>query len=853
MVTVKINGREITVDDNTLILEAARDAGYEIPTFCYQADLMGIGSCRMCLVEIEGQKKLQPSCVTPVLHGMSILTETPAVANARAGVLEFLLANHALDCPVCDKAGECELQDMVYRYGPRAGRHEEPKFKFHDKDYALSPVIIKNSNRCVQCMKCVRVCREVVGANVLGALGRGDHQEPTSFMRSRLDCDHCGNCIEVCPVGCFMRLPYRYKSRPWDLKGADTVCPYCATGCRMVLEERDGSLVRARAQLGVGLNSETLCARGRFGFDYMGNTERLKTPLVRRYGRLEPATWEEALGVIKENLGKDNPGGLDGKRVGGIASARLTNEEIFLFQRLVRGALGSPNIDSGSRWPASSAEAFIEAVEMPLGGVSVYDCMAADTVVVIGSHLSDENPVTDYIVRRISASRRMGVVIASPRAMKLDSSATLRLRHQPAAEGALLAAAALAMSAEAPDKMPQDGQAVRDMWAAPRGLGPEALLGIAGVSAKDAAALARTLKASASVGIIAGTGFLRFHEGASGLGMLKVVLRALGKKVMVVPALDRCNQRGAWEMGAHPAFGPAYAAAPERGLGTWGMLDAAREGTLDALYVAGEDVVSMYPDEVYAREAVAKLKFLVVQDIFLTETARLAHVVLPGAAPGEKDGTFTNQEGRVQAIKGLLPPPGKARRDMEIIGAVGALLDPAFARYGAAAAFGEIRREAGTYREVSLAFDNRRNIANRLDLKEALVKGAGAWAPRAASPSLRAPGAGRGGDEAGYPFKLITGNHLFHSGTLSRRSESLTGLLKGAVVEISEEDALALGLSPGAKVKVSCAHHEALMTLMTGKGSARGVAFIAENFEDVSVNRFLKRGAPVPRVSITAL
>src|SRR5574340_1124847 len=183
MATVKINGKEVTVKDGTLILDAARDAGFEIPTFCYQADLMGVGSCRMCLVEIEGQKKLQPSCITPVLHGMSIHTETSTVMSARASMLEFLLANHALDCPVCDKGGDCELRDMVYKFGPHKGRHAEPKFKFQEKDYVLSPVIIKNSNRCVQCMKCVRVCREVVGANVLGALGRGDHQEETSFLR----------------------------------------------------------------------------------------------------------------------------------------------------------------------------------------------------------------------------------------------------------------------------------------------------------------------------------------------------------------------------------------------------------------------------------------------------------------------------------------------------------------------------------------------------------------------------------------------------------------------------------------------------------------------------------------------
>ncbi|MEK7773035.1 MAG: 2Fe-2S iron-sulfur cluster-binding protein, partial [Deltaproteobacteria bacterium] len=514
MVTVKINGKEITVEDGTLILNAARDAGFEVPTFCYQADLMGIGTCRMCLVEIEGQRKLQPSCVTPVLHGMSISTESPTVMSARAGVLEFLLANHALDCPVCDKGGECELQDMVYKYGPHNGRHAEPKFKFHEKDYVLSPVIIKNSNRCVQCIKCVRVCREVVGANVLTSLNRGDHQEETSFLRGFLDCDQDGNCIEVCPVGCFMRLPYRYKTRPWDLKGADTVCPYCATGCRMVIEHRDGVVIRARAQLGVGLNSETLCARGRFGFDFINSPGRLTTPLVRRRGALEPASWEEAMSLIKENFSTD------GGKVAGIASPRLANEELYLFQKLFRTVFNSPNIDSSSRWDPLAVEGFVSAASMHEGGVSIFDCMASDTLLIIGSHLSDENPVADYIVRRISANRRMNLIIASPRAMKLDSSATQLLRHSPGAEKSVLEAIVLNLNY---DKLPGTAlKAVKDAKL-------EDLLSEAGTGDEEIKTIARRLDASSTVAIIAGTDFLRAPRGIPALGLLKDLLRSRGK------------------------------------------------------------------------------------------------------------------------------------------------------------------------------------------------------------------------------------------------------------------------------------------------------------------------------------
>ncbi len=835
MVTVKINNKEITVEDGTLILDAARQAGYEIPTFCYQAGLMGIGSCRICLVEIEGQKKLQPSCITPVMHGMSVHTETTTVTSARASMLEFLLANHALDCPVCDKGGECELQDMVFNFGPHKGRHAEKKFRFHEKDYALSPVIIKNSNRCVQCMRCVRVCGEVVGANVLGALGRGDHTEQTSFLRTTLECDQDGNCIEVCPVGCFMRLPYRYKTRPWDLKASDTICPYCATGCRMVIEQRDGVVMRARAQFGVGINSETLCAKGRFGYDFVNSAERLTTPLVRRAGRLEPATWDEAFRAIREGFG-----GLSGETIGGIASARATNEELYLFQMLMRGALKSQNIDSSARWDASSADLFIDAMGLPRGGVSVFDCMSSDAVLITGTHLTDENPVSDYIVRRVSSLRRMNVIIASPRAMRLDSSATQTLRHLPSGESALLCAVALRLS-EGDDRL----SSIEGMKGL-REKGIDSLLNTAGVSGDEVMSAAKRFAAASSVSIFAGTDFLRFPHGNTGLKILKKVLESLGKKVLTMPALDRCNQRGAWDLGVHPGFGPGFRKSDKRGMGLDAMMEAAQVGGLQGLYVFGSDVAAMYPDHVLAREALSRLKFLVVQDIFLTDTASLAHVVLPGASFAEKDGTFTNQEGRVQMIKRLLPPPAKARDDIEIISQVALVFDRLFPQKNQASVFEEIRREVTAYRDVSLAFNNRRTNSGPDDIKEALIKAFDS-APEASVPlpEFKTQPAGA------HEFRLVTGNHLFHSGRFTRRSETLLGLLKGSQIELGEEDAIGLNVASGDKVRVKGGAFEAVFSVKICRGTRRGVAFIGENFEDASVNRFFKKGEGIPVVSIT--
>ncbi|MBI3754218.1 MAG: (2Fe-2S)-binding protein, partial [Deltaproteobacteria bacterium] len=395
MATVKINGKEITVEDGTLILDAARQAGFEIPTFCYQARLSRLGSCRMCLVEIGGQKKLQPSCVTPVLHGMEVFTENQTVKSARSSVLEFLLANHPLDCPTCDKGGECELQDFVFKSGPRHSQFSEWKRRFNDKDEILSPVIVKNHNRCIHCERCVRICDEVVGVTALGGIGRGSKIQETGFWNTKLDCDHCGNCIEVCPVGSFMSLPYRYKSRPWDLKETDTVCSYCATGCQITIGARNGEVLRVRSKIETGINKETLCARGRFGYHFIQSEKRLKSPMIKKNGVLQPVSWDEAIDRVKDRFGK-----ADAKKIAGIASARLANEELYLFQKLMRNVFKTNNIDSGSRWmDKATTTAMIDVCGIADGGVSISDAMKADLIFIIGSSVSDENPITDYLIR----------------------------------------------------------------------------------------------------------------------------------------------------------------------------------------------------------------------------------------------------------------------------------------------------------------------------------------------------------------------------------------------------------------------------------------------------------------------
>ena len=835
MATVKINGKEITIDDGTLILDAAKTAGFDIPTMCFHARLSKLASCRVCLVEIVGQKKLQPSCVTPVMHGMEVLTESPVVKSARSSMIELLLANHPLDCPVCDKGGECELQDITFKFGPRQSPFGDNKRRFNEEDYILSPVIVQNANRCIQCKRCVRICAETVGVGVLGSIERGAKTGETSFVREYLDCDHCGNCIEVCPVGSLMSRSYRYKSRPWDLKGVDTVCVYCGTGCQLTVQARKDEVVRVISKPEEGINNETLCARGRYGYSFINSIDRLLVPMVRMGNTLEPTTWEDAVRAVRNGLSEAIN---KGKKIGGIASSRLSNEELYLFQKLMRGVLKTNNIDSGSRWDTAAVKTYAEIMELSKGGLSIYDALNTDTLLILGFGISDENPVTDYIIRRISGNKKMNIIMASPRGMKLDNSAVLSIRHNPGTEGVIIGGILKLIYDKNINSLKNLGG--KDYL---KDLSKEKVSDITKTAWQDIEAASGYIMASNTITVAVGSDVLRVPSRIEFLRMLIEALRILGKDVKLFPLFDRSNQRGALEMGVHPDILPGYNFIDGDGLGADGIIDAASRGEVGALYLAGEDILSDFPDGVFAREALRQTKFLVVQDIFMTESAKMANVVLPGVTFVEKDGTFTNQEGRVQRLRRLFEPHGDAKADWEIMSAIGESIDPSFNYRSASEIFDEIKKSLPLYSGIT--FEN-------LDGNGALVKGpvsssqsSGKWA---VSINLKRESA-----DPEYPFTLITGNHLYHSGRLSLKADTLYEILHEAIVEMCGEDARKLGVSKGDKVKVKGKRHEATLTVRVNEGSMKGVIFIPENFTDVPVNMFFTKGEGYPKVKVIPL
>ncbi len=817
MTTVCINGISQSFDEGTLIVDAAKALGFDIPTFCSHPRLDPVAVCRMCLVEVEGQPKLLPACATPVSDGMVVHTESDTVKNTQESTLEILLANHPLDCPVCDKGGECQLQDQAYSYGAAESHFDENKRRFHEADMPLNKVVVSNLNRCIQCQLCVRYCDEVVGAQALGAIGIGADTTVSGFMESLENCDQCGNCIEVCPVGALMSLPYRYKSRPWDLKEVDTICPFCATGCQVTVGARDRELMRVRSKSESGLNREALCVRGRFGLDFTTQTEhRIQQPMIRHNGNLVSVSWDEAFDFIHEKVTHINK---NKQSIGGLISPSMTNETLYGFQKLMQQVFGSQLIDSFCRWPLGQAYPVLgRLIDDFYSRKPLEDILGVDHCIILGCNITDENPVSEYMVREAHHKNNLSLSLLTTRPTRLDRIAEHVQRYLPGEEVELIK----------PIFDKTDSQ---------------------------------------KLCVLLGTDIFRSPRVNQTLLTLESVLFSLqtgGKHVDLQFLLDRPNQLGAWDLGI------------KNGIDFETMLKQSSSGDMGMLYVVGEDPLLSCPDGYSVAESLQKLSLLVVQDSFMSETAKVADVVLPGFTFAESAGTFTNNEGRVQRVRPIYPPPTKTVMNVNRADIIYSTPGPSKAK-----------RDTDIFNELSLSFDKNlglsslevvfSEIAKRVpeyqDIDVSAIDEAGAFSKNKTSARLALSGLPDGPDPSPNEsktssslnqcndqtntteganiyaatatatnrgiFKLITGNCMFHSGYLSEYSPTLTSIADKAYVEVNEQDAITLNLKDKDLVTVSRASHVANLQLKTNKHFPPGVAFIPENFKSVQVNRFI--------------
>src|SRR5258706_8983091 len=422
LVTITVDGKKITAPAGTVLIEACKSAGIEIPSFCYYPGLSLQAACRMCVVEIEKMPKLQTACTVPITEGMVVTNDSPKVAQARKATVEILLANHPLDCPVCDAGGECELQDMTFKYG--AAESMMVDMKAHRDEQQWSPIVYFDRPRCILCYRCVRVCGEVMDVWALGIQNRGQGSVIAPNKEDHLECEECGQCIDICPVGALTSGPYRYKTRPWEMNHVGTVCTHCGDGCKTTLGVRradDGmEIVRGDNRDKSGINGDFLCVKGRYAFDFQFHPDRLKQPLIRKDGKLKLATWEEAFQTIGDKF-KEVGERQGGNGFGVIGSTRTTNEENYLLQKFARSVLGTNNIDHHR---TADYPAFAQAISgRPELAASLRDVELAPAILLIGNDPTNQHPLLATNIRNAVRLHGARVYIVNHEDIKLRRQA----------------------------------------------------------------------------------------------------------------------------------------------------------------------------------------------------------------------------------------------------------------------------------------------------------------------------------------------------------------------------------------------------------------------------------------------
>src|SRR5205809_1000079 len=629
MVNVLIDGKPIAVEKGTLVIEAARRLGVMVPHFCYHPKLTYDANCRMCLVEIEKIPKLQTSCSTVCTEGMVVRTNTPVVNEAHQSVLEFILANHPLDCPICDQGGRCDLQDFSHQYTPTTSVFSDTK-RVYQKEF-FSPLIEKEMNRCVSCLRCVRYCDQVMDVKALGNAGRSTMTEIVHFAGHQLDCEFCGGCVQICPVGAITSRLSMYEFRPWMMKRADSTCGYCGDGCALILQTRDQKVVEAMSAYGEGCN----------------------------------------------------------------------NDDLYVFQKFMRLTIGSNHLDSTPRYGHVNAARALRRVQgTNRWTVSYEDLVQADVLLLIGTQVTAANPIVGLKVKEAVKKRGATLLTLETLTPSIDTTSNitnLSAKHLTIQVGRHGAAVQGLVKAVFDENLVDAGLSTRAGELVSRvRAAATALPYPSDMDEATLRAMVRTFAGARRGVILIGQDLLQTPDGYEATVNLLDFLLLIGKLNQpgwgLAPLTEENNEQGAVEMGAIAEYlpGPTDITDPaarsllagvwkeeppvSKGLRLLEMIEAARSGRLKALIVIGENPVRSLPASLKAAEALEKLELLVVQELFLTETAKLANVVLPACSYAEKNGTFTNSEGSVQKVRQGLDPLGDSRPDWELLSSLSVLM-----------------------------------------------------------------------------------------------------------------------------------------------------------------------------------
>jgi NADH-quinone oxidoreductase subunit G len=694
-VNLSINGQAIQGRKGQTIWQAAKDAGIFIPIYCYHPKMPPLGACRICLVEVEKTPKPQAACTTAIAEGMVVRTESTIAEKARGGVMEFLLINHPLDCPICDKGGECDLQNYAVDFGQSTGRFQEEK-RHLGKALELGPTIALDRERCIMCQRCVRFGSEIVQDEGLIILERGAESEIGTFPGKPYISQFSGNVTEICPVGALTSRTYRFKARPWELKHTPSVCTHCSVGCNIEVDTRLGrEVVRFMSRTNDAVDDGWLCDKGRYGYGFIQSEQRLRTPLIRKGASLVPATWAEAFDFIITRL-NEIKGQYGSQAIGGIAGTHSTNEELYLFQKLLRGLVGTNNIDHKHGSFGSVPGAAIPAIHT----ATIEGLETAKLIVLVGANPSARQPIVELRIKKaLKAGAKLAII--GPSIKALDRFAAVRL---PVAlsqvEAALHASLAL---------LSKNGTA--------KGLQSEALKNSLNEAYNSYdAGTGLSAEVQTLVGLLEGAERVTFlydeltpdvkgnQDLVATLARLALATGQLGLPGVGIGRLvEDNNSWGALDMGITPAFGPGYSQTTA-GLSYAEMLGANGQTPLKALLVLGANPVSHLQELGLSGDAITNLELLVVQELFMSETAERAHVVLPSASFAEKDGTFTNTEGRVQQIAAAIQPLQGTAPDAAILLELAGRLGADVKTRNSQGLFEEIARTTQLYK--GLSFNN---------------------------------------------------------------------------------------------------------------------------------------------------
>ncbi|HUR84436.1 MAG TPA: NADH-quinone oxidoreductase subunit NuoG [Solirubrobacteraceae bacterium] len=653
-IAFSIDGLEVNAPKGAMLVDAAKYGDVEIPVFCYEPKLgQPVGACRMCLVEIEGIPKLQTACSTPVRDGMAVFTQTDRVKEAQGAIVEFLLINHPLDCPVCDKGGECPLQDISFGWGPGRSRFIEPKRHFV-KPLELSPLIAIDRERCILCYRCVRFSQEISEDYQLVLQERSAQTYVSTFDGHPYVAPFSGNIIELCPVGALTSQPYRFRARPWDIEGSGSICTLCPAQCNVEFTVRDERVLRVLSRDHDDVDDGWLCDKGRFAYQSVHVDERVTHPHLRIDGELVPVSWERALGAAAAGLGEA------GTSVGAIAGGETTNEEGFLLAHLVRAGLGSANIDS--RTGGTLPRELHAALHAPALQATVPDLEFAHAVLVLDCEPVDDAPVLDLRIRKGVRRNEVKLAVATSRPSSLDPNAAVVVRYAPGAGEAFCVAlnSALGESDAGPGSATRKGVV-------------EELAEAAGADAAEIRAIAELLSgAGEDVVVVYGE---RLTDGARGEHAARALLNVAGR--LVTPAHHGagllelpagCNGRGLREVGVLPNAGPGLTPVNDPGLDTAAIGAAAASGELQALYLLHSDPLRDLPQRATWQAALARATTVVAHADLLTEGLfEHATVVFPSESYAEKEGTVTHPDGRVQRLRPAIARPGDVRSEWSVL------------------------------------------------------------------------------------------------------------------------------------------------------------------------------------------